>query len=142
MELVHIDYHASHSLDTLWHELQGRWESILPPDFVKNYKLRGVLTVWVALSDVTDFPLWVADAATVNHNKGTVVYQIGRRSSVGVYYDRNIVWSTVKDMKRCDAWIFDTQQSPHVAVSLPPSNRGKAVGRKSAEVHCLVVEAL
>jgi hypothetical protein len=151
MALVHIDYPATHDMETLWREWQGRWQNILPTDFTGCYKLRGVLTVWVAVSNVTDYPLWVADAETVSaeNNNGTVVYKVGssNRSSVGVYYDPNIVWYTVEDMKRYDAWIFDTQRNPHVAVSLQQQQQQRRGGtgttsRRSAEVRCLVVEAV
>jgi hypothetical protein len=136
MPLVHIDYPKDYNLEDIYREWACRWEGILPSDLTVNYKLKGVLTVWVALSDVSNFPLWVADASTVIADE-TVVYKVGRRSSVGVYYNETTQWYTAPKMNPFDAWIFDTQHNPHVSVDLHSTSE-----RRSVEVRCLVVEAM
>jgi len=130
LNLVHIDYPAQHNVQSLYQEWSSRWNAILPPNFVDSYMLHGVLTVWIALSSVTNFPLLVADASTASD---TVIYSVGKRSSVGVYHDDNIQWYTVPEMKPFDAWIFDTQCNPHVAIDL--QSKGC---RTSVEVRCLI----
>lgn len=134
LNLVHIDYSAQHTLRSLYQEWSKRWNALLPPNFVDNYKLEGVLTVWIALSHVTNFPLLLADASTVSD---TVLYKVGKRSSVGVYYDDRIQWYAIPEMDLFDAWIFDTQHNPHVAIDL--QSKGS---RRSAEVRCLVVSPI
>lgn len=130
LSLVHIDYPPSFSVRDLYREWQSRWKNILPSNICET-RLLGVLTVWIALNKVTNFPLCVA----VAKQKDTVVYK-AKRHSVGVYFGDDMSWYTCPNMKKFDAWIFDTQHSPHCAIDL--LNGGGS--RVSVEVRCLVVK--
>ena len=157
ISLAHVDYPVDYNLKNLWHEWSNRWEPLLlnknnedSNAFVNSHRLCGVLTVWILLSPRykdTKYPLWIADASTVGKDD-SVVYRVGRRSSVGVHYSPHTTWYHAPDMQPYDAWIFDTQCNPHVAVTTTAcledeKDYGDASPcRKSAEVRCLVVQKL
>jgi len=135
LSLVHIDYPSSYDLKDLYSEWQSRWKDILPLNIYTDYKLKGVLTVWMALKNVTNFPLCVA-ASTRND---VVTYKVGgKKHSVGVYYDEQMQWYVSPSMKPFDAWVFDTQHIPHCAIDIA----GGDGNRVSIEVRCLVVESV
>lgn len=130
LSLIHIDYPSSYDLKDLYSEWKTRWNGILPHD-ICNYRLKGVLTVWIAQKEVTNFPLCVATTSANN----TVVYRVGgKKHSVGVYHDEDMQWHVCPRMKPFDAWIFDTQHTPHCAIDL-----GGDGSRVSVEVRCLFV---
>lgn len=134
LSLVHIDYPSSFDLNTLYQEWGSRWKDILPPDICATCKLRGVLTVWMALENVTNFPLCVGSGQKADD---TVLYKVGgKRHSVGVYFDDNVSWYACPSMKPFDAWIFDTQHTPHCSIDL-----GGNGSRVSVEIRCLVVQS-
>ena len=135
MSLVHMDYPAHFSFDQLYGEWSERWRDILTDDTKESLHRRtllGVLTVWVATTPVQNYPLWVA--APVPQDECTI-YKVGKRErhSVGVYYNERMKWYCFGQMKPFQAWIFDTQHNPHVAVDL-----GSQGGRQSFEARCLV----
>jgi hypothetical protein len=161
MRLAHIDYPPSIGLEQLASEWWSRWRACCaehnvasPQELAGRYHLAGVVTLWMCLSEsIQDQPLLVADAATVSHEDLTV-YAVQRssrphhqprelsaaaRHSVGVHFNPKIEWHHVPAMCWGDAWAFDTQRSPHVAVDL---GRHPTFVRHSAEVRSLILHPI
>ena len=61
------------------------------------------------------------------------------RHSVGVHFNKEILWYHAPTMCWGDAWAFDTQHSPHVAVDL---GRHPTFVRHSAEVRSLILHPI
>lgn len=132
LSLVHIDYPSWYGLSDLYREWHNRWKDIIPRDICTNFRLKGVLTVWMALQQVSNFPLCIAD---LQKSDNLVVYRVGeKKHSVGVHFDERMRWYVCPRMKAFDAWIFDTQHTPHCSVDLCGDG-----SRVSIEVRCLVV---
>lgn len=163
MPLVHIDYltttelkHGSqdYTFSDLLHEWKSRWSLLegWKDNFAVDYNLLGVVTVWICLSsDQGYFPLCVAQA--VNHSDPAQkqmlrTYRVkGKKHSVGVLYEADRTWYCQTNMTRGDAWLFDTQCSPHVAVDQRPCSSIGTTGdarygglRESLEVRVLILQ--
>lgn len=115
-------------------EMAQSLEDILPRHICTNFRLKGALTVWMILPQVSNFPLCIAD---LKKWENLVVYRVGeKKHSVGVHFDEHMRWYVCPRMKAFDAWIFDTQHAPHCAVDLCSDG-----SRVSIEVRCLVLVA-